>query len=116
LSSKIIPIILIPVTLDQYECFQFFITHHRTNNSNNATHYAKLGKKRRECSKRKYYIISPRVSIKAIIIIGAGSSLGVRKGADSFMGNVRGERRSGKRVVIFAVKIAFIIAQKEMIY
>jgi hypothetical protein len=29
----------------------------------------KLGKKRREISKRKYYIISRRVIIKAIIII-----------------------------------------------
>jgi len=28
----------------------------------------KLGKKRRESSKRNYYIISPRVIIKAIII------------------------------------------------
>jgi len=32
-------------------------------------HYLKLGKKRRESSKRNYYIISPRVIIKAIIII-----------------------------------------------
>ena len=38
-------------------------------NANNATHYVKLGKKRRESSKRNYYIISPRVIIKAIIII-----------------------------------------------
>jgi len=30
----------------------------------------KLGKKRRESSKRNYYIISPRVIIKAIIITG----------------------------------------------
>jgi len=29
----------------------------------------KLGKKRRESSKRNYYIISPRVIIKAIIIM-----------------------------------------------
>jgi len=29
----------------------------------------KLGKKRRESSKRNYYIISPRMIIKAIIII-----------------------------------------------
>ena len=48
--------------------FQFFIICKRTNNANNATHYVKLGKKRRECSKRNYYIISPRVIIKAIII------------------------------------------------
>ena len=40
----------------------------RTNNANNATHYVKLGKKRRESSKRNYYIISPGVIIKAIII------------------------------------------------
>ena len=33
------------------------------------THYVKLGKKRRESFKRNYYIISPRVIIKAIIII-----------------------------------------------
>jgi len=31
-------------------------------------HSLKLGKKRREISKRNYYIISPRVLIKAIII------------------------------------------------
>ena len=51
--------------------FQFFIicTGKRTNDANNATHYVKLGKKRRESSKRNYYIISPRVIIKAIIII-----------------------------------------------
>jgi len=35
----------------------------------NTTHYMKLGKKRRESSKSIYYIISPRVIIKAIIII-----------------------------------------------
>jgi len=40
----------------------------KTNNANNATHYVKLGKKRRESSKRNYYTISPRVIIKAIII------------------------------------------------
>jgi len=49
--------------------FQFFIICKRTNNANNATHYVKLGKKRRESSKRNYYIISPGVIIKAIIII-----------------------------------------------
>ena len=32
-------------------------------------HSLKLGKKRRKSSKRNYYIISPRVIIKAIIII-----------------------------------------------
>ena len=46
---------------------QFFIICKRTNNANNA-HYVKLGKKRRESSRRNYYIISPRVIIKAIII------------------------------------------------
>ena len=49
--------------------FRFFIICKRTNNANNATHYVKLGRKRRESSKRNYYIISPRVIIKAIIII-----------------------------------------------
>ena len=49
--------------------FQFFIICQRTNNANNATYNVKLGKKRRENSKRNYYIISPRVIIKAIIII-----------------------------------------------
>jgi len=48
---------------------QFFIICKRTNNANNATHYVKLGKKRRESSKRNYYIVSPREMIKAIIII-----------------------------------------------
>jgi len=32
-------------------------------------HLLKLGKKKRKSSKRNYYIISPRVMIKAIIII-----------------------------------------------
>jgi len=49
--------------------FRFFIICKRTNNANNATHYVKLDKKRRESSKRNYYIISPRVIIKAIIIM-----------------------------------------------
>ena len=34
-------------------------------------HSLKLGKKRRESSERNYYIISPRVIIKAIIIISS---------------------------------------------
>jgi len=46
--------------------FQFFIT---CKSANNATHSLKLGKKRRETSKRDYYIICTRVIIKAIIII-----------------------------------------------
>jgi len=49
--------------------FQFFIACKRTNNANNATHYMKLAKKRQQCSKRNHYKISPRVIIKAIIII-----------------------------------------------
>jgi len=49
--------------------FQFSITCKRTNNTNNVTHPVKLGKKRRECSKRNYCIISPKVIIKAIIIM-----------------------------------------------
>jgi len=49
--------------------FQFFITCKTTNSANNATHYVKLGKKRQESSKRNYYITSPRVIIKVIIII-----------------------------------------------
>jgi len=42
---------------------------HARKTSNNDTHYVKLDKKRRESSNRNYYIISPRVMIKAIIII-----------------------------------------------
>jgi len=51
------------------DIFQFFIICKRTNNVNNATHYVKLGKKRWESSKRNYYIISPRVILKAMVII-----------------------------------------------
>jgi len=49
--------------------FKFSITCKRTNNANNATHYVKLGNKRRESFKRNYFIVSSRVIIKAIIII-----------------------------------------------
>jgi len=49
--------------------FKFSITCKRTNNANNATHYVKLGNKRRESFKRNYFIVSLRVIIKAIIII-----------------------------------------------
>jgi len=49
--------------------FHFFIACERTNSANNATHYVKLGKKRRESSERNYYIISSGVVIKATIII-----------------------------------------------
>ena len=55
--------------LDRHECFQFLITCKRTNNANNATDKVKLSKKRWKSSKRNYYIISPRVTVKAIIII-----------------------------------------------
>jgi len=40
------------------------------NNANNATHSVQLGKKRRESSKRDYYIISSTVTMKAIVILG----------------------------------------------
>jgi len=73
--------------------FQFFITCKRTNNANNATHYVKLGKKRPESSKRNYYINSPSVIIKAIIItvlfnVGSFPSLGEEPGKffDSVLG------------------------------
>ena len=49
--------------------FHFFITSKITKNANKATHYVKLGKNRQESSKCNYYIISPRVTIKAIIIM-----------------------------------------------
>ena len=59
---------LILMTLDWHDFLPVFITCIRTNNANNATHYVKLGKKRRESSTGNYYIISTRVTIKAIII------------------------------------------------
>ena len=62
--------------------FSFFIPCKRTNNSNNATHYLKLGKKRRESSKRNYYIISSGVIIKAIIVITESTSLHSQKVSD----------------------------------
>jgi len=54
--------------------FQFLITCKRTNNANNATHYVKLGKTKRESSKRNYYILSPKGIMKAIIIITRASA------------------------------------------
>ena len=53
--------------------FSFFITCKRSKNANNATHFVKLGKKRRawESSKRKCYI-NPQRLIKAIFIIFLG--------------------------------------------
>jgi len=59
---------LIMITLDRHECFSVFHHLQKNKNANNATHYVKLGKKRREGSKPDYYIISPRVIIQAIII------------------------------------------------
>ena len=59
---------LILITLDRHECFSVF--HHlQEDKQRKQRHSLKLGKKRRESSKRNYYIISPRVIIKAIIII-----------------------------------------------
>jgi len=59
---------LMLITLDRHECFSVF--HHlQKDKQRKQRHSLKLGKKRRESSKRSYYIISPRVIIKAIIII-----------------------------------------------
>ena len=50
----------------------FLVFHHLQNDKQRKQrHSLKLGKKRRESSKRYYYIISPRVKIKAIIIKSA---------------------------------------------
>jgi len=54
--------------LDRQECCSVF--HHlQKDKQRKQRHSLKLGKKRRESSKRTYYIISQRVIIKAIIII-----------------------------------------------
>ena len=54
--------------LDRHECFSVF--HHlQKDKQRKQRHSLKLGKKRRESSKCNYYIISPKVIIKAIIII-----------------------------------------------
>jgi len=59
---------LILITLDRHACFSVF--HHlQKDRQRKQRHSLKLGKKRQESSKRNYYIISPRVIIKAIIII-----------------------------------------------
>jgi len=59
---------LILIMLDRHECFSVF--HHLyKDKQRKQRHSLKHGKKRRESSKRNYYIISPRVIIKAIIII-----------------------------------------------
>jgi len=56
------------MTQDRHECFSVF--HHLQKDKQRKQHHTlKLGKKRQESSKRNYYIISPRVIIKAIIII-----------------------------------------------
>jgi len=47
-------------------------------------HSLKLGKKRRESSKRNYYIISQRVIIKAIIIITQPHRTSVSKCLNGF--------------------------------
>jgi len=53
--------------LDRHECF--FVFHHLHEDKRRKQRDSlELGKKRRESSKRNYYIISPRVITKAIII------------------------------------------------
>ena len=65
---------LIVITLDRHECFSVF--HHlQKDKQRTQRHSLKLGKKRRESSKRNYYIISPRVIIKAIIIISQNKKI-----------------------------------------
>jgi len=65
---------LILRTLDRHECFSVY--HHlQKDKQRKQRHSLKLGKKRRESSKRNYYIISPRVIIKAIIIRATRDSL-----------------------------------------
>jgi len=59
---------LILITLDRHECFSF-LQHLQKDKQLRQHHSLKLDKKRRESSKRNYYIISPRVIIKPIIII-----------------------------------------------
>jgi len=54
--------------LDRHECFSVFHHLHK-DKQRKQSHSLKLSKKRRESSKRNYYIFSPRVIIKAIIII-----------------------------------------------
>jgi len=61
---------LILIMLDRHKCFSVF--HHLQKDKQRKLeqrHSLKLGKKRRESSKRNHYIISPRVIIKAIIVI-----------------------------------------------
>ena len=61
------------ITLDRHECFSVF--HHlQKDKQRKQRHSLKLGKKRRESSKRNDYMISPRVIIKAINIINVRTS------------------------------------------
>jgi len=60
--------------LDRHEYFSVF-RHLQKDKQSKKRHSLKLGKKRRESSKRNHYIISPRVIIKAIIIIDIHVSL-----------------------------------------
>ena len=56
------------MTLHRHECFPLF--HHlQKDKQRKQRHTLKLGKEGQERSKRNYYIISPRVITKAIIII-----------------------------------------------
>jgi len=56
------------MSLHNQGCFSVF--HHlQKDKQRKQRHSLKLGKERRESSKRNYYIISPRVIIKAIIIL-----------------------------------------------
>jgi len=64
------------IKLDRHECFSNF--HLQKDKQRKQRHSLKLGKKRRESSKRNYYIISLRVIIKAIIIIYAGNPINLR--------------------------------------
>jgi len=89
--------------------FLFFITCKRTNNANNATHNVKLDKKRREISKRNYYIISSRVIIKAIIIAQIKSGLFPNKHQILYHAELKLHRRfdSGKNFKNRELKFIF---------
>jgi len=98
--------------------FRFSSPAKRTKNANNATHYVKLGKKRRDSSKRNDYITSQRVIIKAIIIIccpwrGVGPG-----GEQRFWGGVwkdspswKDKTRNGNRNPEWSAQIYFQKAQ-----
>ena len=71
-SAASCPHIVCPTTsttsIDRHECFSVF--HHMQKDKQSKQHHSlKLGKEKRESSKGNYYIISPRVIIKAIIIV-----------------------------------------------